>query len=449
MGKQRLPIQIRKIPLSRQVQRPTQSFFPRMPKLYLELLENKEKIKQNLVNQEYVPPVSNFVKPDLSLSLLEPLKETPETEVTKINKDDDSHSESSGKISVISSGSENSSNDTDDDILGDDDDSNSNSNEDEDEVIQYVKPKPKKPFRNLTPFHFEDYDSQDETERKESSPNYFEQQNKYNQSLPSPPNFNNPLHNNNNFNNPPPPSTKPNDSIQNILGTNSDVPLKPTVPQTAFQRPPPALSELGMMKRTVPNLNYMETNPEEENLKRELLWKFDSLKRSYNIEIPEYSVHSDYTTMKRSHDNLLKRVSIDNSVENYKKILFCSFYGLEYILGKYLKLDMNGFAQSQVISMVTYDRLLIELGEKSYIADEEQWPVEIRLAGLVLGNCALFCLCRLIEKNPMADTKSTGGLFNIVNSFMQTFGGNSNNNLQKEAKKMRGPNIDLSQMEQL
>ena len=60
-------IQVIKVPLSESEKNRDNrdQIFPRMPRLYLELLENKTKIKQDLINKEYspkkniYPPVEN------------------------------------------------------------------------------------------------------------------------------------------------------------------------------------------------------------------------------------------------------------------------------------------------------------------------------------------------------------------------------------------------------
>jgi hypothetical protein len=92
---------------------------------------------------------------------------------------------------------------------------------------------------------------------------------------------------------------------------------------------------------------------------------------------------------------------------------------------------MQGFTQQQILSMNSYEKLLIELGEKSYIPSGSKWPVEIRLLGLIIVNTAFF----LIGKTIMA--KTGANLMNMINNM------NISNNPPIKKTKMKGPSINV------
>ena len=172
---------------------------------------------------------------------------------------------------------------------------------------------------------------------------------------------------------------------------------------------------------------------EEDELKRELLYKFELVKRSYkNVDIPEFNMHSDYKNMNRTYENTLRRVSLDSNVDTYRNYLIAGFMLMEYILGYWLKFDMAGFTQQQILNMNQYERLLIELGEKSYVPDSKKWPVEVRLLGMIILNAVIFIVAKMIM------TKTGTSLFGLMNAQQSEFQKN------KPKRKMKGPNIDLS-----
>ena len=356
---------------------PRQSF-PRMPQLYLELLENKEKIKQSLVNVDFVPNKNITSLPNLSNEngILENFKNNNQQN----NIPKSPLSSRSSRLSY-SSGSDLSDNESETDekmdnlqdkiskINIDTESSDNESNED-------------KLSRRLKDLLIEDDDNNDYVNQMK---------------MKSPPTLN---------------------ELEN-RGTVKRERHLPDMSRQAYE------------------------NEDEEDLKREMLFKFDLLKKSYgnNEHIPEFTIHSDYRTMEHSYENTLRKLSIDSTVDNYKTYLIGGFMLVEFVLGKFLKFDMEGFTQQQIVNMKSYERLLIELGEKSYTPEGSDWPVEIRLVFLIIINAAFFVVSKILMKN-------TGtNILNMINSM--NVSNNSSQSVPVSKKKMKGPDISFDDLDEL
>ena len=183
--------------------------------------------------------------------------------------------------------------------------------------------------------------------------------------------------------------------------------------------PAPSISELTKKKKY---------NPDEEDQKRELIFKFSLLEKTYPFSnIPKFTVHSNLTYMQRSYDDIVRKLSLDSTVDSYKTYLIYAFMGCEFLAGQVLGLDMQGFTQQQIISIQTYEKLLIELGEKSYFSTTK-FPVEVRLIMMVVINAAFFVFSRMLLKKTGSDIIK---LFNNIQSQSTSY------------KKMKQPDPDL------
>jgi hypothetical protein len=201
----------------------------------------------------------------------------------------------------------------------------------------------------------------------------------------------------------------------------------------------PTLSELEKQGATTVRRELADASRlqiEDEDMKREMLFKFDLLRKSYKEHtIPTFTIHSDLGMMTRSYEDTVRRLSVDSTVESYKRYLIGAFMLIEYALGRWLKLDMKGYTQQQIVSMSSYEKLLIEIGERSYMPEGEQWSVELRLLFLVVINTAFFLVGKMIMNN------TGSNIMNAINSM--------NRATPSEAppkKKMAGPNINLDDL---
>lgn len=143
-------------------------------------------------------------------------------------------------------------------------------------------------------------------------------------------------------------------------------------------------------------------SPEEKELKEkeELLLKFKLLKMQYKDEpLDEFNEHSDIELMRRYYRNKIQEIRVTRSLRNYRRYLMLGFMGVEYVFTKMIGIDFTDFTKEQSRMMDDYDVLLAELAEKEREQWKLNWPVELRLIGVVLFNAALFYIGKLLYKN--------------------------------------------------
>lgn len=190
------------------------------------------------------------------------------------------------------------------------------------------------------------------------------------------------------------------------------------------------------VKKGIQDISKISSSQTVEDMKREYLFKFDMLKKSYpSADIQTFTIHSDLDQMKKIYDSTVRRLSLDSSVDGYKRYLIALFVLIEYVLGSWFSFNMKGYTQQQIVSMSSYERLLIELGEKSYTPGGSRWPVELRLLGMVTINTAMFILAKIIMQK-------TGS------NFLSMFNTEPSPSAQPRKKsKMKGPDINIDDIE--
>jgi hypothetical protein len=426
--------------------------FPRMPILYLELLENKKKIKPDLIGKDYNPQGSNNNDLDGGYDdnnnnndlkkYQEPQQQSPTTNYDRFNlmkSSSDPPSQPTSQPPSPPPAPSKYNEDYDDNVRRYDNDSSSTKN--------YRK----------------DYYSNDD-----NNSNAYNNSNSYNNKREKPQEED-PLErfikqNQNSEPQPLSPSSNLSDRLKELLKEEATPAASPAIDKYSRARNnndnyrsvenyrstekklPPLLSELESKGNFYKPNDIREIRPptkmeqEEEDMKRELMFKIDLLKKSYpNAIIPEFSIHSEYNTIKKTYDATVKRLSLDSTVETYKTYLIGAFMGCEFILGNYLGFDMEGFTQQQIMTMNTYDTLLIELGEKSYIPEGSNWPVEVRLLGLVLINVAFFIFGKIVLK------KTGSNLMGMLNA-MNNKTPQTSSSVPVQKRRMKGPEISIDEL---
>ncbi len=164
--------------------------------------------------------------------------------------------------------------------------------------------------------------------------------------------------------------------------------------------------------------DYESMSPEEAaRWRADFNMKLGILREAYShCDIPTFDHTIPLSVIHQHYERYVQQIHIDNSVGNYQVYLLILFAGIELFCVKVLGLDMGGYCLNQLVMMNKYQRLLVELGEKSSVSIGESWPVEARIVGLALFNALIFLVVKLIGSYFGAGLGSV--LQNIVNAFL-------------------------------
>lgn len=467
-------LKVIKVPLGFKQEFKPISFKDKMPVLYMELLENKTKVKPELRNKDYVPPLQSTQYTNYQTALnntsppkntyetnlsppkntyekpISPPKNTYETKPQFKNEQKQSPKKEvkildlkNNKIEIMSKHNK---------LKNLIDKKTHEVDNKKDEFDFIVDDEPKNDIYDTSDsntsnaFVKSTYEEPKEEYKEEKSNKEEDEHNKLstffdilkgksilNNSPPQPSQTTQPLQQI-----PTQTQMQPN-HLQNPQQIPSQNPQQ--VPPYQQSNLPPSLSEITSGKVNYNNNSYREINPNsndenEYSKKKDLLFKFRLLKKSYKeVNIPDYNEYTDLATLEREYNNIVKNLRIDSNVENYKKYLMVGFFGLEYILSTILKFDeIKGFTQQQILNMNQYERILVEIGEKSYVPEDRQIMPELRLLGIIFMNAATFVGTKMLFKG-------TGS--SILNAVLNPSVPSVPTSTPPPKKKMRGPDIDF------
>lgn len=186
----------------------------------------------------------------------------------------------------------------------------------------------------------------------------------------------------------------------------------PDVPQALPQAVPQAIPHTAQEK------------VDEAKFRANYRVKFSILRDAYQqMNIPE--PHDDQSTeeIKAMYEQYVRRIMIDQSVEQNNVYLLILWLVIEVIGGRFFKMPLKGYTKNQFKYMSKYRMLLIELGERNQSAGiGDGWPVELRILAMAAFNGVIFVLVQMLAKRIGTDGDQADNMANelreMINSFL-------------------------------
>ena len=143
---------------------------------------------------------------------------------------------------------------------------------------------------------------------------------------------------------------------------------------------------------------YDKLSPYKQNdIRMKYKTRFDILRdANKNMTISPVDDIDPLSLVVKRYDSTVRYIMICGKANNYRIYLVMYWLGLEAICVNVLGLNAAGYTQFQYKTMVQYDQMMIELGEKYIDSQFNQWPIEVRIIVYGLFNLLLFIIAQTI-----------------------------------------------------
>ena len=143
-------------------------------------------------------------------------------------------------------------------------------------------------------------------------------------------------------------------------------------------------------------------------------------KTQKNKDFPPYDEFTSISDLKRILRDVKRETILDENINNTKQILTMVWWGVEKLGTEYLSIDLSGFTAHEAQNMNDYHKVLVELGERSYLNWSEGTAPEIKLIYIIITHAAVFHIMKDTSKN--------------INDILGIFSQKNN-----QGKEMKGP----------
>jgi hypothetical protein len=139
--------------------------------------------------------------------------------------------------------------------------------------------------------------------------------------------------------------------------------------------------------------------------RQDLLWSLKKFQLYQPNVVPSYNEFTSTEELEKILKNVKRESILKENINESKKYITFLWFGLEKVATQYLSIDLSGFTAHEAQHMDEYHKVLLELGERSYLNWSEGIPPEIKLIYIMLSHAGTFH----IQK-----TTNVSNIFNII-----------------------------------